>query len=177
MGIDRFDVAGCERTMMAVVTTGNGGYEKLVYREVPVPAPGPGEVLLRVLAAGVNNTEINTRLGWYSSSVTEGTGSTADVPIHTLEGFLFVSGSPTLEDAREFYTCIDLDGYAEKIRCPTLVIHGGLDSITPAENATMLLDKLNTEVETLIWDDSIHCCHDRAHIVRPGMADFMARHL
>lgn len=74
---DRFDVAGCERTMMAVVTTGNGGYEKLVYREVPVPEPGPGEALLRVLAAGVNNTEINTRLGWYSSSVAESTASIA----------------------------------------------------------------------------------------------------
>jgi alcohol dehydrogenase len=29
--------------------------------------------LLQVLAAGVNNTEINTRLGWYSSSVTTAT--------------------------------------------------------------------------------------------------------
>lgn len=59
--------------MKAVVTTGNGGYDKLVYRDVPVPVPGPGEVLVRVLAAGVNNTEINTRLGWYSSSVTAST--------------------------------------------------------------------------------------------------------
>ncbi|MDJ1017938.1 MAG: alcohol dehydrogenase family protein [Paracoccaceae bacterium] len=63
--------------MMAVVTTGNGGYEKLEYRRVPIPTPGPGEVLLRVLAAGVNNTEINTRLGWYSSSVTGDTSATA----------------------------------------------------------------------------------------------------
>ena len=37
-----------------------------------------GEVLLRVLAAGVNNTEINTRLGWYSSSVISGTEQFAD---------------------------------------------------------------------------------------------------
>ncbi|AXI49050.1 alcohol dehydrogenase [Sulfitobacter sp. SK012] len=64
--------------MMAVVTTGNGGYDKLVYRAVPTPQPGPGEVLLRVLAAGVNNTEINTRLGWYSSSVTADTAGTAN---------------------------------------------------------------------------------------------------
>ncbi|MEM8728958.1 MAG: alcohol dehydrogenase family protein [Pseudomonadota bacterium] len=63
--------------MMAVVTTGNGGYDKLDYRAVPVPQPGPDEVLIRVLAAGVNNTEINTRLGWYSSSVTEDTSATA----------------------------------------------------------------------------------------------------
>ena len=32
-------------------------------------------------------------------------------------------------------------------------------------------------VETLILNDSIHCCHDRSHIVRPAMADFMARTL
>ncbi|MGA0895511.1 MAG: alcohol dehydrogenase, partial [Ilumatobacteraceae bacterium] len=56
--------------MKAVVTTGNGGFDRLVWRDVPIPDLRPGEVLLRVLAAGVNNTEINTRLGWYSSSVT-----------------------------------------------------------------------------------------------------------
>ena len=70
---DRFDISGCTSTMKAVVTTGNGGYDKLVYRDVPVPVPEPGEVLIKVLAAGVNNTEINTRLGWYSSSVTTST--------------------------------------------------------------------------------------------------------
>lgn len=74
---DRFDTTSCSSTMMAVVTTGNGGYDKLVYREVPVPSPEPGEVLLKVLAAGVNNTEINTRLGWYSSSVATGTEDAA----------------------------------------------------------------------------------------------------
>lgn len=64
--------------MKAVVTTGNGGYDRLSYRDVPTPVPGPGEVLLQVLAAGVNNTEINTRLGWYSETVTSGTEGFAD---------------------------------------------------------------------------------------------------
>jgi len=59
------------------VTTGNGGYDKLVYRDVQVPQPGPGEVLIKVLAAGINNTEINTRLGWYSSSITTSTEAAA----------------------------------------------------------------------------------------------------
>lgn len=63
--------------MKAVVTTGNGGFDRLVWSDVPVPELGPGEVLLRVLAAGVNNTEINTRLGWYSSSVTTATDAAA----------------------------------------------------------------------------------------------------
>ncbi|MCL7941536.1 alcohol dehydrogenase family protein [Halomonas sp. ATCH28] len=70
---NRFKIHGDQPTMKAVVTTGNGGYEKLDYCNVPIPIPRPGEVLLRVLAAGVNNTEINTRLGWYSSSVQGGT--------------------------------------------------------------------------------------------------------
>lgn len=65
--------------MIAIVTTGNGDYDKLVYREVPMPETGPGEVLLQVLAAGVNNTEINTRLGWYSASVTTSTEEAAQI--------------------------------------------------------------------------------------------------
>ena len=75
---DRFDVQPGQKTMKAVVTTGNGGYEMLDYRDVPVPCPGPDEVLIQVLAAGVNNTEINTRLGWYSSSVSSGTEGIAE---------------------------------------------------------------------------------------------------
>lgn len=76
-GRDRFDTSNSTTTMMAIITTGNGDYDKLVYRQVPVPEPGPGEVLLQVLAAGVNNTEINTRLGWYSASVTTSTEAAA----------------------------------------------------------------------------------------------------
>ena len=70
---NRFDISNGDVTMKAVVTTGNGGYDKLDYRDVPVPTLSDGEVLVQVLAAGVNNTEINTRLGWYSSKVTQGT--------------------------------------------------------------------------------------------------------
>ena len=37
--------------------------------DLPVPRPGPGEVLVRVAATSVNNTDVNTRIGWYSKSV------------------------------------------------------------------------------------------------------------
>ena len=59
--------------MSAIVTTGNGGFEKLSYKTVKTPVINKNEVLVKVLAAGINNTEINTRIGWYSSSVQSGT--------------------------------------------------------------------------------------------------------
>ena len=62
--------------MTAVHLTGHGGIDALRYREdVPTPTPGAGEVLIGVAAAGVNNTDINTRIGWYSKRVTDATGT------------------------------------------------------------------------------------------------------
>ncbi len=65
-----------KKKMNAVVTMGTGGYEQLSFRQVDVPTISSGEVLIKVLAAGVNNTEINTRLGWYSSSFMASTNET-----------------------------------------------------------------------------------------------------
>ena len=58
-------------TMRAALLLGRGGPDMLVVRDdVPVPVPADDEVLIRVTACGVNNTDINTRVGWYSKSVT-----------------------------------------------------------------------------------------------------------
>jgi hypothetical protein len=55
--------------MAAVQLVGHGGFDKLVYSEtVAIPAVRPGEVLVKVLAASINYTDINTRIGWYSST-------------------------------------------------------------------------------------------------------------
>ena len=63
-------------TMAAVLLTGHGGIETLEYRDdVPVPVPAADEVLIKVSAAGVNNTDINTRIGWYSKKVDSDTAS------------------------------------------------------------------------------------------------------
>ncbi len=64
-------------TMRAAVLVGNGGPEMLELRDdVPVPSPTADEVLIEVAACGVNNTDINTRIGWYSRSVTGATSGT-----------------------------------------------------------------------------------------------------
>jgi NADPH:quinone reductase-like Zn-dependent oxidoreductase len=66
------------KKMCGVLLNGHGGFEKLEYREdISIPIAGPGEVLVAVGAAAVNNTDINTRIGWYSKSVS-GETATSD---------------------------------------------------------------------------------------------------
>ena len=78
---------GVPEAMTAVHLTGNGGPEMLVVRhDVPVPVPAADEVLVRVRACGMNNTDINTRVGWYSKAVTGATSG---------DGFAHVDGDGT----------------------------------------------------------------------------------
>ena len=61
-------------TMHAMVLKAHGGLEKLEWHENwAKPTPKEGEVLIKVLACGLNNTDVNTRSGWYSKSVTSAT--------------------------------------------------------------------------------------------------------
>ncbi len=63
------------KTMRAVALSGHGGLDKLEFHaDWPAPVCGEGEVLIRISACGLNNTDVNTRTGWYSKSVTNATG-------------------------------------------------------------------------------------------------------
>ena len=60
-------------TMSGVQLVGHGGPEMLVWNDaIPVPELSAGDVLVEVGAAGVNNTDINTRVGWYSKGDGDG---------------------------------------------------------------------------------------------------------
>jgi NADPH:quinone reductase-like Zn-dependent oxidoreductase len=67
--------------MRAVLLRGHGGLDLLDLRDdVPVPQPGDGQVLVKVEAAALNNTDINTRIGWYAPEVVVGTADAAIEP-------------------------------------------------------------------------------------------------
>ena len=55
------------KSMNAVVTTGHGGLGKLDYRQVDVPVPAAGDVLIKVTACGLNNTDVWVREGAYGT--------------------------------------------------------------------------------------------------------------
>ena len=70
------------KTMHAVLLTGHGGLDKLEYKtDVKVPIPKNDEVLIKISAAGINNTDINTRTGWYSKNKSNAGGSWSGAPL------------------------------------------------------------------------------------------------
>lgn len=52
-------------TMTAIEIDGKGGPEVLVQRQIEVPQPGPGQVLIKVHAAGINRPDVLQRKGLY----------------------------------------------------------------------------------------------------------------
>lgn len=53
------------RTMKAVIANGAGGPEVLTFVERERPEPGPGEILVRIRAAGINRPDVAQRNGGY----------------------------------------------------------------------------------------------------------------
>ena len=52
-------------TMTAIAIAGKGGPEVLQPVRLPVPQPGPGQLLIKVAAAGVNRPDLMQRMGHY----------------------------------------------------------------------------------------------------------------
>ncbi len=55
--------------MKAVRVHETGGPDRLIYEEVPVPVPGPGEALVKIQAIGLNFIDVYFRTGLYKSSL------------------------------------------------------------------------------------------------------------
>ena len=56
---------GLPKSMTSIAIRKPGGPEMLVPQKQPVPAPGEGEILVRVAAAGVNRPDVMQRQGHY----------------------------------------------------------------------------------------------------------------
>lgn len=91
--------------------------------------------------------------------------------------FMRAASLTSIDEARAFFAGYDLDGYADKIRCPLLVVQGGQDPIAPPDSLALLTRAMPGPAEIVCYEQSGHCAHDLAHLSKPQMADFAARHL
>jgi NADPH:quinone reductase len=127
---------------MQVITVSKfGGPEVLEVGQADLPEPGPGEVLVRVLAAGVGPWDVSLRRGGYS-------GSLPYVPGGEFAGVVVgdTGADAALDDGTPVYGYPALTGcYAEYLTCPVeqlAPIPGGLNAI---EAGAVPIDALTAE--------------------------------
>ncbi len=75
-------------TMQAIDVPSPGGPEALRLTQRPVPRPGPGEVLIKVAAAGVNRPDILQRMGAYAPPP-----GASDIPGLEIAGSVVAAGA------------------------------------------------------------------------------------
>lgn len=99
------------KQMRAVVADGPGGPDVLRVAELPVPRPAPGEVLVRVVAAGVNRADLMQRAGSYP-----GTAAVAGLGLE-VSGVVVSLGAGAADDlvGREVCALLPGGGYAEYV--------------------------------------------------------------
>lgn len=99
--------------MSGVVLTGHGGPEMLEFRaNLPLPTLGETDVLIRVAAAGVNNTDVNTRLAWYSKGDAEDDDATwSGKPLE----FPRIQGADVCGEIVAIGKAVDADRIGERI--------------------------------------------------------------
>ncbi len=72
-------------TMRAMLLTGFGDVDMLKLDKVPRPDPKADEVLIRVGACGLNNTDLNLRKGWYGADAESG-WKQGETPFPVIQG-------------------------------------------------------------------------------------------
>ena len=118
--------------MRAVVAQGTGGPEVLSVSDVPDPVAGPGEVLLEVVAAGLNRADLLQRRGFYPPPP----GASEIIGMECSGRVLALGEGVTgLEVGQEVCALLAGGGYAEKVAVPAgqvMPVPAGVDLLTAA---------------------------------------------
>lgn len=119
--------------MKAVYIAEPGGPEALQVREVDDPVPGPGEVLIDVVAAGINRADVQQRRGFYPPPP-----GASEVPGLEVSGRIAGFGPDVVKPfaaGDKVVALLSGGGYAQKVAVPAeqvLRIPEGVDLVTAA---------------------------------------------
>jgi 2,6-dihydroxypseudooxynicotine hydrolase len=98
----------------------------------------------------------------------------ASMPQTTQSGFIYVAGG----SEQRLREALDLSDVTDRLKTPTLLLNGRNDPIFPPRQMELVIDALKSApVEVEIDPAGDHCCHNRAHLVRPHMADWLVKAL
>lgn len=89
----------------------------------------------------------------------------------------FAFGAADRTEARERARRFTLSGSAEKVACPVLVVHSDGDEICPLSEAERTAATIGDNAELIVFEGGNHCCDNMPAVVRPLMADWMAKQL
>ena len=119
--------------MKAVYISEPRGPEVLEVREVPAPVPGPGEVLIDVVAAGLNRADVQQRRGFYPPPA-----GASEVPGLEVSGRIAAFGpdvSKPFSVGDKVVALLAGGGYAQQVAVPAeqvLKVPDGVDLVTAA---------------------------------------------
>jgi NADPH2:quinone reductase len=119
--------------MKAVYISEPGGPEVLEVRDVPAPVPGPGEVLIDVVAAGLNRADVQQRRGFYPPPP-----GASEIPGLEVSGRIVAFGpgvSKPFSVGDKVVALLAGGGYAQQVAVPAeqvLRLPDGVDLVTAA---------------------------------------------
>jgi alpha-beta hydrolase superfamily lysophospholipase len=99
------------------------------------------------------------------------------LPALTRQTFQVRSGAADEDEARRIAATLTLEGSAQDITAPLLIIFGRGDRLIPWQNAERLRDAAGGPVELLILEAGNHGCANVAPWHRPYTADWLAARL
>lgn len=130
--------------MKAITIPTPGGPEALVLSDVDTPDPGPGQVRIKVVAAGVNRADTLQRQGFYDPPPGE-----TDIPGLEVSGTVDAVGEDVSEWVVGDQVCALLTGggYAEQVVVPA-------GQVLPVPNGIDLVDAAALpEVVSTVWSN------------------------
>lgn len=130
--------------MRAVVIEGAGGPEVLTVREVPAPVPAAGEVLVDVVAAGLNRADVQQRRGLYPPPA-----GASDVPGLEVSGHVADPGDSGFAVGDAVVALLAGGGYAEQVAVPA-------GQVIPAPSGVGLVEAAALpETAATVWSNLV----------------------